>query len=130
VTPLGRSAAVGAVALAVATSFTWGAHEGRDEAAGRRLDGRSLFYAKGCAACHDGPSSSVSGSEYPSLADAPVWAGSRRTGMSAEQYLAESMRAPSAFISPAYQPGDGRGMPVLPLDASEINSLVDYLLDR
>ena len=50
--------------------------------------------------------------------------------MSAADYLAESMRNPSVFISPAFRGGFGpmTGMPDLNLSDAEIAALVAYLL--
>ena len=69
---------------------------------------------------------------FPSLADAPAWAGERRQGMTAEEYLRESIASPGAFISPAFRPGGGptTGMPQLRLAADEIDALVEFLLHR
>jgi hypothetical protein len=106
-----------------------------DEPATASASGAQLFVAKGCSSCHRGPAGSPSsafGTFGPSLAAANTWAGERRDGMSAEEYLAESMRNPSAFISPAWTGGGGgptTGMPQLSLSDEEIASLVDYLLD-
>ena len=68
----------------------------------------------------------------PSLADAPSWAGERVDGLSAEEYVEQSMRNPSAFISPVYRSSGGpnEGMPLLQLSDDEIDALVDYLLAR
>jgi hypothetical protein len=73
------------------------------------------------------------GSGFPSLAEAPSWAGERRPGLSAEDYLTESMAAPGVFISPEFsrgQSGPTTGMPQLRLTSEEIDALVVYLLDR
>jgi hypothetical protein len=50
--------------------------------------------------------------------------------MTAEDYLAESMANPAAFISPAFVGGSGpsTAMPRLALSAAEIDALVGYLL--
>jgi hypothetical protein len=81
-----------------------------------------------------GPDSSTGFVEYPRLTDAPTWAGSRRPGLAAEEYLEQSMRQPSAFISPAFtagpSPGGASPMPQLQLSDAEIDALVDYLLGR
>jgi cytochrome c551/c552 len=93
------------------------------------LDGASLFQSKGCAACHTGPDSrSTMG--FPSLVGAAEWAADRRPGLSAPQYLAESMRTPSAFVSPAFvgSIGGTDAMPDLDLSEAEIDALVGYLL--
>ena len=68
----------------------------------------------------------------PSLAAAPSWAGDRVEGLSAEEYIAQSMRTPTAFISPAYGgstggPGAGQ-MPLLQLSDAEIDAITAYLL--
>ena len=90
------------------------------------LDGAALFTSKGCTACHDGPDSESLTDTGPSLGDAPSWAGERIADMSAEEYLEQSMRNPSAFISPRIQ-GDV-SMPLLQLSDDEIEALVEYLL--
>jgi hypothetical protein len=66
----------------------------------------------------------------PDLSDAVSWAGDRRTGMSAEDYVAESVRIPGAFISPAFAPGGGPtdAMPVLEVSDTEVDALVEYVL--
>ncbi|CAN5626924.1 hypothetical protein BH24ACT5_BH24ACT5_19420 [soil metagenome] len=99
---------------------------------GAALDGATLFGVKGCATCHIGPNGRASFvGVAPSLADAGDWAGQRIDGLSAAEYLAQSMREPSAFISPDYRgsSGPGTGMPVLQLSVDEIDAIVDYLLD-
>jgi mono/diheme cytochrome c family protein len=94
------------------------------------LDGASLFRVKGCATCHYGPDSTALGSVGPRLDNAAEWSGDRVDGMSAEEYVAQSMRNPSAFISPAHRPSGGPGgsMPLLQLSDDEIDALVAYLL--
>ncbi len=68
----------------------------------------------------------------PSLFAAPQWAGSRREGMTAEEYMKESIRTPSVFISPAAESGGPAGptMPTLTLTDDEIEALADYVLQR
>jgi mono/diheme cytochrome c family protein len=94
------------------------------------LDGATLFQAKGCATCHSGPTSRSSMGEFPSLADAASWAGSRRPGVSAEAYLEESIREPWAFISPEFHGSGGptTAMPELGLSDAERDAVVAYLL--
>lgn len=94
--------------------------------------GEMLFQAKGCAACHVGPDSSPSfRSGFPSLADASSWAGERRPGLTASQYLSESIREPWTFVSPEFSPGAAGptgAMPVLELSDAEVATIVQYLL--
>ena len=68
--------------------------------------------------------------DFPSLANARSWAGERRDGMTAAQYVTESISDPSAFISPAWvSGGPTTAMPDLGLTATEIAAVVAYLLD-
>jgi mono/diheme cytochrome c family protein len=135
VSPIGRACAIGAVVLAVVTAATWDRGEGEAVAdvttvvhAGAN-EGSQLFRAKGCASCHDGPDGHAAFDEFPSLADAPSWAADRRSGMSAEEYIGESIREPGAFISPAWVGGGPvTEMPQLRLTDAEIAAIVDYLL--
>jgi mono/diheme cytochrome c family protein len=129
VTSTTRWAGVSAVAFGVLTLVTWNVVQS-PTAAEPNLDGAQLFRAKGCATCHTGPDSTALGSGFPSLADAPQWAADRRAGVTARDYLIESIAAPSVFTSPAYRGGTGptTQMPQLQLTADEIDALVDYLL--
>ena len=131
--PIGRACAIGAVVLAAITVATW--ERGEQQASVDTApvdgdpDGAQLFRAKGCAACHAGPESTPAFDEFPSLADAPSWAGARRQGLTAEEYIAESIRDPGAFISPAWVGGGPvRAMPQLGLTDAEIAAIVEYLL--
>ena len=98
---------------------------------GGPLDGAAVFRAKGCASCHDGPDTTalVRGA-FPSLAEAGEWAAGRRPDRSAGAYLEESVRQPSAFISPAFpRPAGGTtAMPTLDLSDAEVAAVVAYLL--
>lgn len=129
-TRIGRLAAVLAITFAVLTIATWNDSTQSTVGGEAPLEGAMLFKAKGCASCHIGPGSSSGMSVGPPLMAASDWAGDRRPGMSAVNYLAESMRTPSAFISPAFSGGQGpmTGMPDLNLSETEIVTLVAYLL--
>jgi len=145
-TRLGRWCALGAAVLGVATIATWSLD---DESAGEAqqaepagsnitapvedsLDGAELFVAKGCVSCHVGPDTTPMVSGFPSLDGAGAWAGTRKPGMTAEEYLTESMLSPRAFISPAFNGAMGPtdGMPLLILSEVEIEALVAYLLEH
>jgi mono/diheme cytochrome c family protein len=131
VSRVGRCAAALAVILALVTVVTWSRG---DHAAGGSVavSGADLFAAKGCATCHTGPDSEARVSIGPPLDRASEWAGTRRPGMTAAAYLAESIGSPAVFISPAFHAGDGpaTGMPELLLSDAEIDALVNYLLTR
>lgn len=135
-TGVGRIAAVIASAFTVLTVATWNGTgsssvDGDPASVGDPVSiGATLFQVKGCASCHNGPDSNSGIHGVPPLTEASAWAGDRRPGMSAADYLAESIRTPSAFISPAFRSGFGpmTGMPDLNLDDVEIAALVAYLL--
>lgn len=124
----GRVSAFGSVVLVALTLTFWNSDTPSltDAAA---LDGAGLFQAKGCANCHDGPSSTARPGGAPSLRRAADWAGGRRPGMTAEEYVAESITDPAAFVSPAYA-GGVPWMPTLTVTQDEIDALVAYLLDH
>ena len=131
---MSRSAVVAACAAVVAligTIVGWQTEQPRAATAASEVrEGADLFAAKGCATCHTGPDTHAMFDAFPSLASVSSWAGERRRGMTAQEYVAESIRTPSAFISPAFVPGGGptTGMPDLGLSDAEIDALVDYLL--
>jgi cytochrome c551/c552 len=123
-------AAVYAAAAAVAAGLSFVAAAARPDTSTETAaqDGAILFTVKGCTSCHDGPDSASLTDTGPSLADAPTWASERVEGLSAEEYLEQSMRNPSAFISP--RATSGASMPLLQLSDDEIDALVDFLLGR
>jgi mono/diheme cytochrome c family protein len=130
VTGRGIASVVGALLAVVGSWIGW-----RDDGAGpvraaAAPDGETLFHAKGCATCHTGPTSTASMGEFPSLAAASSWAGSRRTDVSAEEYLDESIREPWAFISPEFDADGGptSAMPDLGLSDAERAAVVAFLL--
>jgi mono/diheme cytochrome c family protein len=126
----GLLAACAAVCAAAAGLVGWQTESATTAIASGPLDGAGLFRSKGCAACHNARGSNAQYVDFPSLVDAPSWAGDRRPGLSAEDYVAESIRAPSIFISPAFVSTGGptEGMPDLGLTAAEIDALVDFVL--
>jgi mono/diheme cytochrome c family protein len=130
VTKRGVACALGALLALAGTWIGWRDDGSASVRAAPVLDGETLFHAKGCATCHTGPTSTASMGEFPSLADARSWAGSRREGLSAEQYLAESIREPWAFISPEFHASGGptTAMPELGLSDAERDAVVAFLL--
>ena len=135
----GVVAAVGAVVLGVASIIGWGSTVSKPSSApaaasagldGSAVDGAALFQAKGCSSCHDGPDTRSFIDGFPNLSDVASFAGSRKPGYSAEEYVAESIREPGEFISPAFQGGVGptNHMPTLDVSDAEVDALVAYLL--
>lgn len=90
--------------------------------------GHTLFFAKGCVACHrkNGEAGAI-GSIGPDLTGLRDRAADRRPGMSAEAYVRESIRTPSAFVAPGYG-GSTFGMPDLGLSDAEIDAVTAFLL--
>jgi len=130
VTKRGIASALGALLAVVGSWIGWRDDGSASVRAAPPLDGGTLFQAKGCATCHTGPATTASMGEFPSLADASSWSGSRRPEMSAEEYLEESIREPWAFISPEFHASDGptSAMPELGLSDAERDAVVDFLL--
>jgi mono/diheme cytochrome c family protein len=132
----GIVAAIGAIALGVASLIGWGSTStSRDatptSATSAGPDGAALFRAKGCSTCHDGPETHSLIDGFPSLVDVASFAGSRRPGYTAQEYVAESIKEPGAFFSPAFHGGVGptTQMPTLAVSNAEVDALVAYLLD-
>jgi cytochrome c551/c552 len=125
-----RAAIYAAVALVAAALSLVTALVRPSEAGTPTANGATLFHVKGCATCHEGPDTATMMGVGPSLAHAADWASTRVERMSAHDYLAQSMRQPSVFISPAWAGPDGptTGMPQLQLSDAEVEALVHFLL--
>jgi mono/diheme cytochrome c family protein len=90
--------------------------------------GAELFSKNGCAACHatQGDARLVG----PSLAGLSQRAGERKPGTSAEDYITESIRNPSAFIVPGF-PGPPSPMPPFgpaQIPDADLQQLIAYLM--
>lgn len=90
-------------------------------------DGESIFRTKGCVGCHSGPSQFSQTNVGPNLSDLAETAGTRVGGLSAEEYVRQSLLAPQAFIVPGFEARIE--MPTLKLNIQEVEALVDYLLE-
>jgi hypothetical protein len=139
-----RSASAGllAVAFAVGAVLAWrsdGSTDRDQRGDGRAtaplatdLDGATLFAAKGCVWCHRSTATDPLIDDFPDLTDIAEWGGTRRPGLDAAEYITESVRSPTAFISPVWEDHGGptSGMPALVVSDSELNAIIEYLLDR
>jgi len=87
------------------------------------VEGETVFLTKGCIGCHSraGVSEGFVGPDLTALADR---AGDRVEGLSAEDYVRQSVLDPRAYVVDGYDPL----MPVLPVDAQELDALVEFLL--
>ncbi len=93
------------------------------------LSGRDLFMAKGCATCHDGPSSQASVQSGPDLGVVREVASSREPGQSASDYIRRSITSPSSFLVPGFATTGMGAMPTLAVSPAEVDALVAYLLE-
>jgi cytochrome c2 len=84
-------------------------------------NGQALFASNGCSACHSTGSSVVVG---PGLAGVGDRAGTRVSGLSADDYIRQSVRDPMAYVVEGFNPL----MPSFStLSDAEINDLIAYL---
>ncbi|MBI2867700.1 MAG: cytochrome c [Chloroflexi bacterium] len=86
--------------------------------------GAQVFNSKGCAACHTTTSAQLVG---PGLGGIGARADTRKPGMSARDYIVESVSNPNAFVVSGFPPGL---MPDLwsGMTVQEREDLVAYLL--
>ena len=94
------------------------------------LDGQEIFLAGGCSSCHaiDGVSQGLVG---PDLTQLGTEAAGRIPGMSAEDYIFESIRDPQAFVATGVEraiPGIMTAGITAGLSDDEVKALVDFLL--
>ncbi len=94
-----------------------------DESAPGSVEGETVFLTKGCTGCHSraGVSEGFIGPDLTALADR---AGDRVDGLSAEEYVRQSVLDPRAYVVSGFDPV----MPVLPVDTAELDALVEFLL--
>jgi cytochrome c oxidase subunit II len=88
-------------------------------------DGAAVFQTAGCAGCHSTGTNTIVG---PGLSGLGVRAGDTVAGLSAEEYVRESIVDPGAFVIGG---GDVSAMPSTfgaTLRGNEINALIEYLL--
>ncbi len=104
-----------------------------DSERGRQIwdDGGGVIEGGGCSECH-----SLDGSELTIPAfTAPSWqgvsgrAGDRVPGLSAEEYLRESILDPGAYVVEGYSDGMPKGFRFL-LSEEDVDNLVAFLLTQ
>jgi cytochrome c oxidase subunit 2 len=88
--------------------------------------GKALFFVKGCVSCHTKVAAGSSANVGPDLTGLATRAADRKPGMSAADYVRESLKVPSAFIVSGYS--SFVGMPDLGLSDDEIAALSAFLL--
>ncbi len=98
-----------------------------EEAADPIARGGQLFVSSGCGGCHaiEGVSSGEVG---PNLTQIAQVAATRKDGVSAEDYIRESIVNTNAFVVEGYQPNIMPQTYGQQFSSQELNDLVDYLL--
>ena len=97
---------------------------------GSDVDGQALFASGACAACHtiEGVTSGLLG---PDLTHIGTDAATRKPGMSAEDYIIESIRTPEAFVAEGVEravPGIMTSAVTAGFSDAEVDALVELLL--
>lgn len=87
--------------------------------------GRQVFQQKSCASCHRIGSSG--GGSGPDLTQVGAIAETRKPGLSAADYVSESIRDPGAYIVPGFPDTMPRGLD-RGLTQEDFDDLVEYLL--
>lgn len=80
----------------------------------------------GCATCHSLEANTII--VGPSLAGIGTAAGSRVEGLTAEEYIRQSITEPDAYLAGDYPPGIMPAKYAEALSSDELDGLVDYLL--
>jgi mono/diheme cytochrome c family protein len=87
--------------------------------------GRQVYRSTGCASCHE---PNLFGQRLgPPLDHSGTVAATRRPGMSAEQYIRQSILDPGAYVVPGYQDSMPRDLG-RDLSPTDLDALVAYLL--
>lgn len=118
-------AAAATVVFSVGTGVVYatGPSEVPAPVAGANLDGKTVFLARGCIACHQGPGVN-GGAVGPDLAAVSDVAEDRVPGLDADAYIRQSIRDPQAYLVPGFT----STMPTLGLNDEEIDAVVAFLL--
>ena len=97
---------------------------------GDTAEGEALFAGGSCASCHT-IEGLTSGSIGPDLTHLGTDAASRKPGMSAEDYITESIRDPEAFVATGVEranPGIMTAAITAGFSDAEVDALVKFLL--
>ena len=113
-----------AIVLASATVAVYQAPAGEARTASSET-GALLFQAKGCSGCHTIVGVAEFASIGPDLTQLPEAASERIPGMSAREYVTQSIRQPGAFTVQGFP---AEVMPTFELSDAEVESLVAFLL--
>jgi cytochrome c553 len=102
-----------------------------DAARGKSLYNKSTLgtkSAEGCVSCHKYDEKEGKAEKAPYTKGTATRAATRVPGMSAEDYIKESITKPDAYIVEGFNKGDMYAKWSTELSAQEINDLIAYLL--
>lgn len=102
-----------------------------DVARGKTLYNRSTLgtkSAEGCVSCHKYDEKEGIAEKAPYTKETAKRSATRVPGMSAEEYIKESILKPDAYIVEGFNKGDMYAKWTTELSAQEINDLIAYLL--
>jgi cytochrome c553 len=88
--------------------------------------GRQVYRALGCATCHEGSLFNLFRPVGPPLSEIGLVGRKRVPGMSAEDYILQSIADPGAFVVPGYPDSMPRGLSK-DLSPEDLAALVAYL---
>jgi cytochrome c553 len=88
--------------------------------------GRQVYRTLGCASCHEASLSNLFRPVGPPLNEAGRVAGGRVPGLSAEDYLLQTITEPGAYVVPGYPDSMPRGL-AKDLSPEDLAALVAYL---
>jgi mono/diheme cytochrome c family protein len=88
--------------------------------------GRQVYRALGCASCHEGSLFNLFRPVGPALSEIGLVGRKRVPGMSAEDYILQSVTDPGAFVVPGYPDSMPRGLSK-DLSPEDLAALVAYL---
>lgn len=119
--------ACAAAALLASTCVSQGPTTERAPTADPVARGESLYETIGCTNCHE--PNSLGQRRGPPLDHVGTVAAARRVGMSAEEYIRQSILDPTAYEVPGFEGFPSRSFDRA-LSTTDLEALVAYLLSR
>jgi mono/diheme cytochrome c family protein len=119
-----RKAALAAILAASAVAASCASEPPATEPVAR---GRQVYREQSCASCHEGSLLNFFRPVGPELGHIGTVADTRRPGVTAADYLRQSVTDPGAFVVPGYPDSMPRGLADR-LSREDLDALVAYLL--
>jgi cytochrome c oxidase subunit 2 len=120
-----------ALAVSVAACRDTSKLQGGSGSEGNAATGRTLFTSKACITCHTLAAVNSTGTIGPHLDHIATTAATRKSGMTAAQYIDESIRDPGAFVVEGFPAPNAGGMMLpVPVSDQERKDLVAFLMTQ